>query len=305
VSQPTPGRRRARRTPQGQPATIGEAWIAGREHLEACGVPEAAITAEVLLRHALNLTRTQLYVAWGRSVTSDAWARYQALLDERATGRPLAYIVGGREFMGLGFLVDERVLIPRPETEILVETALGALRDTPEPLVADVGTGSGAIAVSVAVARPDARVLATDLVPEALEVARANAARHGVADRVRFLQGDLLEPLAVAGARPHLIACNPPYVAPENAAGLPREIRDFEPRIAVVAPGFGESVHARLVVDAPAVLQAGGWLVMEVAAGQAPRVIELLQRAGAFDAPVVRRDGLGWDRVVAARVRIP
>ncbi|MDR7422905.1 MAG: peptide chain release factor N(5)-glutamine methyltransferase [Armatimonadota bacterium] len=302
MSPPTHGRRRGGRASPAPPATIGEAWIAGREHLEALGVPEAAITAEVLLRHALNLTRTQLYVAWGRSVGPDAWARYEALLDERATGRPLAYIVGRREFMGLGFLVDERVLIPRPETEILVETVLEALRDTPGPLVADVGTGSGAIAISVAVARPDARVLATDLAPEALEVARANAARHGVAERVRFLEGDLLEPLVAAGARPDLIACNPPYVAPEDAAGLPREIRDFEPRIAVVAPGFGESVHARLIAGAPAVLPPGGWLVMEAAAGQGPRVIELLHRSGAFDAPLVRRDGLGWDRVVAARV---
>jgi release factor glutamine methyltransferase len=303
VSTPARGRPRAPRALDTPPPTAGDAWIAGREHLDALGIDEAAITAEVLLRHALNLTRTQLYVAWGRPIAPETWARYRALLDERATGRPLAYIVGRREFMGLGFLVDERVLIPRPETEVLVEMVLQAVREVPSPLVADVGTGSGAIAVSVAVARPDADLIATDLSREALEVARANAARHGVTARVRFLEGDLLEPLAAAGERPHLIACNPPYVASEDAAGLPREIRDFEPRMAVVAPDGGESIHVRLVAGAPGVLAPGGWLVMEAAAGQAPRVIELLQRSGMFDAPVVRRDGLGWDRVVAARVR--
>ncbi len=281
--------------------TVAEAWQAGRERLTALGVEEAAITAEVLLRHALDLTRTQFHVAWNQPVPDEARTRYLGYVGERARGRPLAYIVGHREFMGLDFLVDERVLIPRPETEVLVEVVLELVRGTTSPAVADVGTGSGAIAVSVAVLRPDAAVVATDLSVAALEVARANASRHAVAERVTFLAGDLLDPVIGAGWRLDALVCNPPYVAPEAAAGLPREIREFEPALAVVAPGCCESIHARLVDAAPGALRPGGWLVLEVAAGQAPRVVELIQQRAGYEAVQVRRDGLGWDRVVAAR----
>jgi release factor glutamine methyltransferase len=283
--------------------TIAQAWLAGREHLLASGVDEAGVTAEVLLRHALNLTRAELYMAWDRPLDGALWLRYRGLLDARAQGRPVAYITGHREFMGLDFRVDERVLIPRPETEVLVETVLDTVREVRGPSLADVGTGSGAIAVSLAVLRPDAIVVATDVSVDALDVAQANAAGHGVAGRIRFLQGDLIGPLPAAGLVFDVVACNPPYVAPEAAAGLPREIRDFEPRLALVAPERGESLHGRLVEDAPAVLRPGGWLMMEVAAGQAGRVVELVRQSGSYETPYVRRDGLGWERVVAARVR--
>lgn len=282
---------------------VADAWMAGRERLTALGIDEAGITAEVLLRHALHLSRTELYLAWDRPIEAGAWARYLDLLAERAGGRPVAYIIGHREFMGLDFLVDERVLIPRPETEVLVETLVDVLRGTASPAVADVGTGSGAIAVSLALLRPDASVLATDLSADALEVAHANAARHGAADRIRFLQGDLLDPLIAAGHRVDVVACNPPYVASEAASTLPREIRDFEPSLAVVAPDGVESVYARLAEGAPRVLRVGGWLAVEVAAGQAPRVVELLEQTGLYEPAHLRRDGLGWDRTVAARVR--
>jgi release factor glutamine methyltransferase len=282
---------------------VAEAWMAGREHLSALGIDEAGITAEVLLRHALHFSRTELYLAWDRPVGADAWARYQDLLASRARGRPVAYITGHREFMGLEFQVDERVLIPRPETEVLVETVLDVLREIAAPAVADIGTGSGAIAVTVAVLRPDATVVAADLSVDALDVARANAARHGVADRVRFLRGDLLDPVIDAGCRLDAVACNPPYVPPDAAATLPREIRDFEPRLAIVAPGGEEGLYVRLARGAPTVLKPGGWLVVEVAAGQAPRVVELLERVSMYESVHVRPDGLGWDRAVAARVR--
>lgn len=282
--------------------TVADAWQAGREHLAALGIDEAGITADVLLRHALGLTRTGLYLAWNRPIDAAAWARYRALLEERARGRPVAYITGRREFMGLEFWVDERVLIPRPETEVLVETALDAIHEHQAPVVADIGTGSGAIAVSLAVFRPDARVLATDLSPDALAVASANAARHGAADRITFLRGDLLEPMLARGWQVDAVVCNPPYVAPEAAAGLPPEIRDFEPTLAVTAPGSPESLYARLAATSPRVLRPGGWLIVEVGAGQAPRVVELLEQAAVFEAPRIRRDGIGWERVVAARL---
>ncbi|MGH2376673.1 MAG: peptide chain release factor N(5)-glutamine methyltransferase [bacterium] len=296
--------------------TVAEASHAGREHLAASGIDEAGITAEVLLRHVLNLNRTELYLAWDRPIAPEAWARYQAHLADRVRGRPVAYIVGHREFMGLDFLVDERVLIPRPETEVLVAAVLDAVVDVPSPVIADVGTGSGAIAVSIAVLRSDATVLATDITAEALEVARTNAARHGVADRVRFLQGDLLEPVAEwatatlataeatqAGLRLDVLACNPPYVTAEVAASLPVEIRDFEPAVAVLAQGSADRFHGLLIEGAPALLHPGGWIIMEVSAGQAPRVVELVRRAGVYEAEQTRRDGLGSDRIVAARLK--
>jgi release factor glutamine methyltransferase len=276
--------------------------MAGREHLAASGIDEAAITAEVLLRHVLSITRTQLYLAWDRPVDAAAWGRYQAVLEERVRGRPVAYITGRREFMGLEFQVDERVLIPRPETELLVEVTLEVARGFQAPAIADIGTGSGAIAVSLAVLRPDAVIVATDLSDGAIAVARANAIRHGVSGRIRFVRGDLLGPLRAGPRGLDVIVCNPPYVAPDVVAGLPREIRDFEPRLAVIAPGPGEAVYARLIDTAPAVLRPGGWLVVEAAAGQAARVVELVRRSGSFGHPRIRRDGLGWDRVVAAEV---
>ncbi|MDR7482722.1 MAG: peptide chain release factor N(5)-glutamine methyltransferase [Armatimonadota bacterium] len=276
--------------------------MAGREHLAALGVPEPGASAEVLLRHALGWSRTDLYLHWHRPLDPAAWPRYEALLAERARGRPVAYIVGRREFWGLEFLVDERVLIPRPETELLVDVVLAALAGQAAPLVADIGTGSGAIAVSLAVARPDALVFATDISPGALEVARTNAARHGVGGRVRFLCGDLVEPLAASSVRLDALACNPPYVDPATAATLPVEIRNFEPREAVVAPE-GVSVHRRLVAQSPRVLRPGGLLAMEVAAGQAAQVVELLERAARYVQIATHRDLAGWERVVSARLR--
>jgi release factor glutamine methyltransferase len=285
--------------------TIAEAWTAGREHLMALGIDEAGMTAEVLLRHVLMLDRSALYLTWNKPIDESAWTGFQRLLEERARGRPVAYITGHREFLGLEFAVDERVLIPRPETEVLVEAVLDVVRDVASPVIADVGTGSGAIAVSLAALRPDAVVLATDISHDALQVARTNAVRHGVAGRMRFLQGDLLHPLRAAAARLDALACNPPYVTAEAAATLPREIREYEPALAVVAPGPADAMHARLIDEAPGVLAPGGWLAVEAAAGQAPRIVELLMQSGRFAIPHVRRDGLGWERVVAAQILGP
>lgn len=261
----------------------------------------AGLEAEVLLRHVLGMSRTDLYLAWERTIAAEAWERLQALLDERARGRPVPYLTGHREFMGLDLLVDERVLIPRPETEVLVELLLHLLRDLPAPRVVDVGTGSGAIAIALATYLPRAQVLAGDLSPDALTVAVRNAERHRVADRITFTQGDLLQPVRERGwEEVDAIASNPPYVDPETARTLPREIRDHEPQIAVVDPGGGSAFHARLAREAPAFLRAGGWLAVEVAAGQAPEVVELLERTRAYRGIRVVNDLQGIARVVAA-----
>ncbi len=268
------------------------------------GVESAGLEAEVLLREVLGKSRAGLYLAWEQAPPEEAWIRLRALLAERAGGRPVPYLTGHREFMGLDFLVDERVLIPRPDTEMLVELLLDVLREGERLRIADVGTGSGAIAVALATFLPQAEVIAVDVSSEALEVAAANVARHNVAARIRLAEGNLLAPVRAAGwADLDAIVSNPPYVHPDAARQLPREIIEHEPTIAVVDPGGGTSFHARLAAEAPELLRRGGWLAMEVAAGQASEVVELFEQTGRFGPVRVGRDLQGIERIVAAERR--
>src|SRR5574341_1939938 len=253
--------------------TIKQAYLLGREHLAAAGSMEAAIEAEVLLGRALGWDRAQLYARWDGPMPEPLWDRYQGWLDERARGRPVHYIVGEREFMGLRFAVDERVLIPRPETEILVELAVSRLRGRGRPVVAYIGTGSGCVAVSVAHLLPSAVVYATDRSSGALAVAAVNADRHHVTDRVTISGGDLLDALPpdILGRIDALLS-NPPYIPAAQVVGLPREIREFEPREAFLGPGDGMEAHRHLAAGAPRWLAPGGFLAVEVAAGQSDAV---------------------------------
>ncbi len=286
------------------PQSIREAWLLGREHLLATGVDAAGLEAEVLLRHVLGMSRTDLYLAWERAVSAAAWERFRALLEQRTRGRPVPYLIGRREFMGLDLLVDERVLIPRPETEILVEFLLHVLRGLPAARIIDVGTGSGAIAVALAKFLPRVRILASDLSADALAVAAENAARHAVADRIALVPGDLLSPAREQGwTEVDAVVSNPPYLDPETVRTLPREIREYEPTLALLAAGGGTAFHARLAAEAPALLRPGGWLAVEVAAGQAPAVGELFQRVRAFQHIRVINDLQGIARVVAGERR--
>lgn len=280
-----------------------EAWLLGRACLLASGVEAGGLEAEVLLRHVLGLGRAALYLAWKRPITPAAWERFRALLEERARGRPVPYLVGYREFMGVELRVDERVLIPRPETEILVEFLLNVLQGLAEARVIDVGTGSGAIAVALARFLPQVRVLAVDLSADALAVARENAARHRVAERITFARGDLLAPARRRGwNQVDAIASNPPYVDPANAGTLPQEVR-HEPAVALLAAEGGTAFHARLAVEGPPLLRPGGWLAVEVGAGQAQAVSELFARVGTLGQIRAVNDLAGIPRVVAARRR--
>lgn len=282
------------------PPSFQEAFLWGREHLTAAGVGSAAIEAEVLLRRASGLDRAVLYGRWTQPLTVTIWLRYRGLLEGRAAGRPTAYLVGEREFYGLPFYVDERVLIPRPETELLVDVVLGEIRGVVSPVIADVGTGSGAIAAVLAGRRLDATVYATDVSDAALDVARLNARRHGVADRVHFLPGDTLIPVIERGVHVHVVVANPPYVPRHASDELPVEIRDHEPPVALFSPGpRGTELHDRIALQASQVLLPGGILVMEVAAkwDQAGRVAAMLQQAGYRDVRRVR-DLAGLDRAV-------
>ncbi len=282
--------------------TLRQAYLWGREHLAASGIHEADVEAEVLLRHSLGFDRAQLYARWYNALPAEGWQRYMELLEQRAARRPLAYVVGEREFFGLRFAVDERVLVPRPETERLVEVVLELTRDVPEPVYVDVGTGSGAVAVALAVQRLDATVYATDISKDALAVAQENLKRHKVANRVHLVEGDALLPLLGSGIQVHAVVSNPPYVPPSAVGELPPEVL-AEPEVAVFAPGpRGVELHERIADQARTVLLPGGWIALEVAAKweQAASVADLLSSLG-YEAPQVVRDWSGLERVVMAR----
>jgi release factor glutamine methyltransferase len=226
-------------------------------------------------------------------------ARYEQIVAQRAARRPLQHLTGTQAFWRHEFLVTPDVLIPRPETEVLVEAALERLQGLASPAVVDVGTGSGCIALSLAAARPDAAVYATEASPAALAVARDNARRLGLSGRVTFLEGDLLVPLeGHPGA--DLIASNPPYVDAADVPGLAPEVRDHEPRAALVAPGGVLSAYERLAPAAARLLRPGGWLLLEVGHGQAEAVSRIVRAAG-LDVIEVRRDLQGILRAVVAR----
>lgn len=284
--------------------TIRDAYLQGREHLQAVPVTEPAIEAEVLLRFVLGWDRARLYTHWDGPMPEAELTRYRALLAERARGRPVHYIVGEREFMGLSFAIDERVLIPRPETEVLVEHVVRWAADEHAATIADIGTGCGAIAITVASMLAGITVHATDISTGALEVARGNARRHGVADRVHFHAGDLLAALpATLRGELHVIASNPPYVPEDQAVLLAREIREFEPPVAIFVPGDGSALHRRLIDSAPEWLRPGGLLAVEVGAGQAEPVGEIVRADGRYTDVRLLPDAIGIERVVAARRR--
>jgi release factor glutamine methyltransferase len=272
-----------------------------RLRLAAAGVAEARLDADHLLRHALGWDEAALIVRSREELPADALAAFERLVDARAARVPLQHLTGEQAFWRHVFRVTPDVLIPRPETEALVEAALDALRGVPAPRVVDVGTGSGCIALSLAAERPDAVVHAVDLSPAALAVARDNAARLGLAERVRFHQGDLLAP--VADEPPFdLIASNPPYVGADELPSLAPEVRDHEPRMALVPPADRASVYRRLADAAAARLAAGRFLIVEIGRGMEDEVARACTDAGLETARVVP-DLQGIPRVVVARLR--
>ena len=271
---------------------------------EKRGIDSPRLTIELLLAHLLQKKRLDLYLEFERELDEPTLEKLREFVRRRAGGEPLQYIVGEAEFFGLKFLVDRRVLIPRPETELLVETVLTRLKSPISNLqspisIVDVGTGSGCIAVTLARKLPGATVYAVDASPEALEVARANAARHGVEKSIRFLQGDLLE-LLPDSLRPEVIVSNPPYIATGELATLPREVRDFEPVRALVAGEDGLEVIHRLVMNAKRVLSPTGFAALELGAGQRAAVEKLVAESGGETMQVVK-DLQGHERVIVFR----
>ena len=274
--------------------------------LASSGVESPRLDAECLLAFLLGRDRLHLYAAAEERMPPPVFELYQALLGRRQAREPLAYLTRTKEFWSLSFAVTPAVLIPRPETETLVETALARLGELQVPVIADIGTGSGAIAVAVAKALPDSRLYATEISSRALDVARENAARHGVLERITFVHGDLVEPLLCLGLAHHcdLMVSNPPYVATRELAGLPAEVR-YEPLEALDGGSDGLDVHRRLINGASTLLRPGGWLALEMAPGQGPSLSRLLQEQGAFGDIEVTPDLSGRERVIVARCTGP
>jgi release factor glutamine methyltransferase len=237
------------------------------------------MNAELLLMFTLGCDRAYLYAHPERELTADEQTRYDHALAERARGVPAQYIIGHQEFWGMDLIVTPAVLIPRPETEHVIETVLELAGRSPSPArpghIADVGTGSGCIALSLAKELPEAEIHATDISSAALEVARANAARHQLESRIQFREADLL-----AGFQSNsfdFIVSNPPYVGDSDEDQVQLEVRKFEPRSAVFAGPTGTEVIARLIPQAHATLKPGGWLIMEISATIAEEVRRLLR----------------------------
>lgn len=259
--------------------------------------------AELLLLHVSGRGEALKNRAWllthlDATAGPDAAAEFYALIERRRAGEPIQYIVGEAEFYGLPFYVTREVLIPRPETEHLVEKALQLAARFSEPRLVDIGAGSGAIAVALAANLPNASISAIDISTGALALARRNAERNGVAERIRFLAGDLVAP--VAGERFEVVVSNPPYVSETDRGSLAVEVREYEPATALFAGADGLAVYRRLVPAAWAVLVRGGFLVLEIGQGQKDAIGALLEASG-FSAIAFIADLQGIPRVAVAQ----
>jgi release factor glutamine methyltransferase len=291
-----------------RPPKADEPWTYGRlldwtaKFLAQKGHESPRLDTEVLLSHALGCKRIELYTRYEEPATEEERARFKELIRKRLEGCPVAYLVGRKEFFSLAFEVGPAVLIPRADTETLVTECLELGKPLPQPTVIDVGTGSGAIAVAVARQHKGATVTATDISPEALAVAQRNAVKHELAGRIRFLAGDLFEPVP-AEERFDFILSNPPYIAREDMPSLPVGVRDYEPHLALDGGPGGYAVFDRLIQEAPRFLKPGGWLVVEIGSPQEAPARQRIEAIAGYDLAATVKDGSGHPRVLRARWR--
>jgi len=264
------------------------------------GISTARLDAELLLSHILVKDRAWVFTHIDDVLDAGEERLYQELVDRRAQREPLQYIVGRQEFWRLEFIVTRDVLIPRPETELVVETAIRSLQDIPKPAIIDLCTGSGCIAVSLAKEFPASRIFASDTSDRALGIARENARMHGVTERIRFLEGDLFQPLEELDIRGQvdLITANPPYIPTKDMPALQPEVRDFEPEQALIAGPDGTEFHERIISEASPFLKRHGSLIMEMGIGQAETLIAMAARSGAYAGTEILKDLAGIDRVM-------
>lgn len=283
-------------------ATIGCELSRAVERLRTANVPEPRRDAEVLLGWVLSRERTWLYAHDRDGFPARLITKYRTLISQRVKRCPVQYLTGRQEFMGLDFAVNPTVLIPRPETEHLVEVALREIAGNQAPILIDVGTGSGAVAIALAYHRPGSRVYATDCSAAALQTALSNAARLGVAGSIVFRHGDLLEPLQreVFPGSVAVIVANLPYIPSEEIDSLQPEVEAFEPRLALDGGDDGLQLYRRLTKQAGEFLASGGALACEAGAGQADKLAWIFEESGFGDLERVK-DYAGWERVVIGR----
>ena len=283
--------------------TIAEAIQKAASRLSALNVPNARLDAEVLFCHAVGRDRAWLLVHMQDMFDDQNLRIFEQSIDRRSAREPLQYISGVQEFWGLPFAVTPAVLIPRPETEFVVEAALKAVSGIPAPVIIDLGTGSGCIAVSLASGLQQAQIFAVDRSEKALEIARQNAQRNGVADRVRFLEGDLFGPFEELDLRGRVdaIVANPPYIRDEELPTLQPEVRDFEPEMALIAGPEGTEVARLIIQQAPDYLHSGGSLIMEMGLGQTEALRKIAKETGKYGSLEIVMDLAGIERVIVAK----
>jgi len=278
--------------------SIAEAILQGAHDLRKAGVPEARRESGSLLAHVLGRDRTFILSHADDPISEEQLEMFRRTLDWRAAGKPLQYITGHQEFFGLDFEVSGDVLIPRPETELLVEKALKLVSTEAAPIICDVGTGSGCIAITLLHELPQARGLAIDVSTEAIEVAKRNASRHSVSERLEFIVSDCFVELNKEGPIFDLIVSNPPYVSVREIENLQKEVREYEPHVALSAVADGLSIIRRLLVDAGAYLKSGGHFLFEIGFDQ-HHAVEQLVDPGLWKLLNIYSDLQGIPRTVA------
>ena len=288
-----------------EPAMVKETLQAGERYLREAGVGSARLDAELLLGKVLGAGKEKLYLDFDRTLQPMEERRFRELLLRRGRREPLAYILGEKEFWSLDFIVTPDVLVPRPETERLVEATLDIIsnwRQGAAMRVLDLGTGSGAIAVSLAKERSDLELWATDISIQALEIARVNALLHDASRRIRFRAGDLFGPVEELTRWFQVLVSNPPYVTQSEMDNLPPEVREWEPRLALCGGSDGLDFYRRIIQEGPLYLAEEGFVALEIGAGMAEAVYRLFVAAGCYSTPSVYQDLAGRDRVVVAQL---
>ncbi len=283
-----------------EPWTIKKLLDWTTDYFKKYGIEWPHLEAEILLSHSLKIPRIQLYVQFERVLNEDELAEYKKLILRRSKREPIAYITGHQPFMSLDLEVNPSVLVPRPETEKLVEVAIESAKDLPFPHIADIGTGSGAIAVALAKYLPKAKLIGTDTSKGAIEIAKRNAEKHGVSDRCQFIEGDLFEPLAEYKDRFDMIVSNPPYIKTSEIDTLQPEISKFEPRGALDGGEDGLKYYKQIIGRADEYLKQSGLLIIELGAGQLREVQEIISSSAKYAGTSVKKDLSGLDRVLVA-----
>jgi len=286
--------------------TIKELLTVATDYLYKKNIDSPRLAAEVLLAHVLGVKRIDLYLDFERPLTSAEVSQYRELVRRRVAREPLQYITGRQEFWSLEFIVNNHVLIPRPETELLVEQAVEHCKErikSGEQRVAvlDLCTGCGAVAISIAKEMPQATLWASDISSEAISIAKANAQRHGVSGKIEFLEGDLFGPARDKGLHFHIIVANPPYVAEEEYEKLPPEVRDYEPRVSLDGGPGGMVIIERILREAPDFLKPKGVVIIEMSPAQVAEAKDLISSLPRYRICRVLKDYSGLDRVVVAQ----